>query len=129
MTKNGEAPTSPSTVLAFLHPKGGVARSTSALYIAREWHRLGHFVILEDLDPDQHLTVACGLIDLPAGVRLGMEGDPADYHLLDTAPRGSGEELIDLLRELRPYVLIPVKAEPLSVQAVPMAIAWCRSAG
>lgn len=83
--------------IAFVARKGGVAKTTSTMFMAEALHRLGHTVEVWDVDPQGSATEWAGFLD--------EEGDPlpypvipqnsysmktatstADYVLIDTPP-------------------------------------------
>jgi chromosome partitioning protein len=49
------------TVYAIANQKGGVGKTTTAWMLARHWAMAGRGILLIDLDPQAHLTRACGL--------------------------------------------------------------------
>lgn len=49
------------TVYAVANQKGGVGKTTTVWMLARQWSSTGRDVLLIDLDPQAHLTRACGL--------------------------------------------------------------------
>ena len=104
-------------VVAIAHQKGGVGKSTSAALLAAElaWLRPDAQILVEDLDPDRNLTVRWPG-DTPR-VRLVEAGHgEGNVRILDTGP-GHTDRLAEVLRRAH-YVVVPVRMEPMSVQAV-----------
>jgi cellulose biosynthesis protein BcsQ len=117
------ADTKPS-VLAVLHPKGGVGRSTTVWQLGAELALRGKRVRIEDLDQGAHLSRT--FAQYPLGLDgLGVGGDTeVDLVLLDTAPEAQRERAIEVLRRTD-LVIVPVKGpEASSVQALPMLMQW-----
>jgi len=90
-------------VLAVLHPKGGVGRSTTVSQLGAELLALRRKrVRIEDLDPGRHLSRVFERHP------LGLEGlqlvsppigeNDADVDLLDTAPEAQRERALEILR-------------------------------
>jgi cellulose biosynthesis protein BcsQ len=103
--------------IAVAHQKGGVGKTTTTLLLAHEIADLrpDWRVLVEDLDPYQHLTqrwpgdtVTLALADDTT--------DDGDLRLLDTGPGDSPTFLHALNRA--DYVIVPVRPEPLSAQAL-----------
>jgi cellulose biosynthesis protein BcsQ len=117
------------TVLAVLHPKGGVGRSTTVWQLAAELALRGKRVRIEDLDQGAHLSRVfhahpLGLDNLQLGGNA-----PADLVILDTAPEADQARALEYLRR-SDWVLVPVKGpEEDSVQALPMLMGWIHQVG
>lgn len=110
--------------LLIIHPKGGVGRTTTALYLGYELARRGKRVVLEDLDQARHLS---RIYQPCPGLQLGGAG-PRDYTIIDTAPEARDARAVALLRAAD-WALVPVKGpEPVSVQAIPLLLDWVRAA-
>jgi len=104
-------------VIAVAHQKGGVGKSTSAALLAAElaWLRPDVRILVEDLDPDQNLTSRWPG-DMP-NVRLVLPtAGSGDVRLLDTGP-GNARQLSEILQRCD-YVVIPVRMEPMTMQAL-----------
>ncbi|MBV8717678.1 MAG: ParA family protein [Chloroflexi bacterium] len=111
-------------VVAVLHPKGGVGRSTTVWQLGAELALRGYSVRIEDLDQGAHLSRVFDAY--PLGLdNLYLGGDaPADVVLLDTAPEAQERRALDYLRR-SDWVLVPVKGPEIdSVQALPMLMGW-----
>lgn len=121
------ARTGEATVIALANQKGGVAKSTSVFNLAAALHRLGHSVLMIDLDPQASLSIMSGIdvarlktsiynllietgID-PKGVILKT---PAGPDIIPSTIDLSGAEL-ELEREYRPAEVL--KAVVASLQA------------
>jgi cellulose biosynthesis protein BcsQ len=105
------------TVIAIAHQKGGVGKSTSAALLAAEIAELrpDWTVLLEDLDPYRHLTERWPGDTLT--LRLVEENQSiGDVRLIDTGP-GDTPAFIEAL-ERADYVVVPVRPEPMSAQAL-----------
>jgi cellulose biosynthesis protein BcsQ len=119
-----------ATVLAVMHPKGGVGRSTTVWHLGVELALRNKRVVLEDLDQAQHLSAAFAQnpVDL-RGLQLGPSNNGADLVILDTAPEADRPRAIRHLRRAD-WVLVPVKGpEQASVQALPLLMEWIAEAG
>jgi cellulose biosynthesis protein BcsQ len=126
---NASGPTvTTSTVLAVLHPKGGVGRSTTVWHLGAELVLRGLTVRIEDLDQAKHLSsVAFRRGLLTPGLTIADAG-PADLVLLDTAPEADTARGIGYLRRAD-WVLVPVKGpEEASVQAIGLVLEWLEAA-
>lgn len=53
--------TGEATVIALANQKGGVAKSTTAFSLAAALHRLGHSVLMIDMDPQASLSITAGI--------------------------------------------------------------------
>ena len=115
------------TTIAFCHPKGGVARSTSAYMLGAELALRGCRVRIEDRDQARHLSTMIAQLPEVPGLRLAGSPEPGELLLLDTAPEGSPERAVPLLREAD-WVIAPAKPEPASVQALPLLLRWLEQA-
>lgn len=103
--------------MAIAHQKGGVGKSTSAALLAAEIAELRRdwTVLVEDLDPYRHLTERWPG-DTPT-LRLVEEGQGhATIRLIDTGP-GDTPAFLEAL-ERADYVVVPVRPEPMSAQAL-----------
>jgi excisionase family DNA binding protein len=104
-------------VIAITHQKGGVGKSTSTALLAAEIAELHSdwSVLVEDLDPYRHLTERW-----PGGtpsLRLVGEGkERGTVRLIDTGP-GDTPAFVQAL-ERADYVVVPVRPEPMSAQAL-----------
>jgi cellulose biosynthesis protein BcsQ len=121
--------TAAAPILAVLHPKGGVGRSTTVWHVAAELAMRGKRVRIEDLDQGAHLSRVFDAHPLGLdNLRLGGNA-AADVVILDTAPEADQARALDYLRR-SDWVLVPVKGpEEDSVQALPMLMSWIREAG
>jgi cellulose biosynthesis protein BcsQ len=99
-------------VLAVLHPKGGVGRSTTVWQLGAELALRGKRVRIEDLDQGRHLTRVferhpLGLEGLQLAVSPTGDNNP-DLVLLDTAPEAHREHALAVLNRAD-WLLVPVK--------------------
>lgn len=106
--------TGEATVIALANQKGGVAKSTSVFNLAAALHRLGHSVLMIDMDPQASLSITAGidvgrrddvgpcqgLQDGVFGVEAGFDEQVVDTGLEPTIDL-SGAEL-ELDRQFRP---------------------------
>jgi cellulose biosynthesis protein BcsQ len=111
-----ESPAS-EVVVAVAHQKGGVGKSTSAALLATElaWLRPDAQILVEDLDPDRNLTSRWPG-DTPTVHLIEAGQGEGHIRILDTGP-GHTDRLAEVLRRAD-YVVVPVRMEPMSVQAV-----------
>jgi cellulose biosynthesis protein BcsQ len=116
-------------VLAVLHPKGGVGRSTTVWHLGAELALRGRRVVLEDLDQGRHLSRVFERHSLGLDLlQLGPDGARTDLVLLDTAPEAQRERALEYLRR-SDWLLVPVKGpEEGSVQALPALLRWLQEA-
>jgi cellulose biosynthesis protein BcsQ len=127
------ASTARPPVLAVLHPKGGVGRSTTVWQLGAELAICGKRVRIEDLDQGAHLSrtfdqYPLGLDRLQLASSTMVETDVVDLVLLDTAPEAQRERAIEILRRAD-WAIVPVKGpEASSVQALPMLMQWVSEA-
>jgi cellulose biosynthesis protein BcsQ len=122
-------------VLAVLHPKGGVGRSTTVWQLGAELALRGKHVRIEDLDQGRHLSRVferhpLGLQELQlADGASATDQSGIDMILLDTAPEAHREHALAVLHRAD-WLLVPVKGpEEGSVQALPMLMQWVAEAG
>jgi chromosome partitioning protein len=71
-------------ILAISNRKGGTGKSTSTLNIGAALARLGHRVLLVDLDPQANLTQSLGLETTPHTIYGALAGE----HRLQAVPTG-----------------------------------------
>ena len=84
--RSRRASTARPMVLAVLHPKGGVGRSTTVCMLGAELALRGHRVALIDRDQGQHLSRVFDFYP-PTVTGLALGEDPAaDVRIIDTAP-------------------------------------------
>ena len=76
--------------LAFMNLKGGTGKTTSTVYLAALWQRLGITTLVLDLDSQGGATKALGLGPGDGMARLLVD----DVHLLDVAERSSHGVLV-----------------------------------
>jgi cellulose biosynthesis protein BcsQ len=125
--------TAAAPVLAVMHPKGGVGRSTTIWQLGAELALRGKHVLIEDLDQGAHLSRTFGQYPLGlSGLQLAAvaaDVDNVDLVLVDTAPEAQRERAIEVLRRAD-WLIVPVKGpEASSVQALPMLMQWVAEAG
>lgn len=116
-------------IVAVLHPKGGVARSTTVWQLGAELALRGRHVVLEDLDQGRHLSRVFERHPLGLDLlQLGADASASDLVILDTAPEAQRERALEYLRR-SDWVLVPVKGpEEGSVQALPALLRWLEEA-
>jgi len=103
--------------VAIAHQKGGVGKTTTTLLLGAELAALrpDWTILLEDLDPYRHLSQRWPG-DAPT-LRLVLEGTgQGAVRLIDTGP-GDSPAFVQAL-ERADVVLVPVRPEPLSAQAL-----------
>lgn len=104
-------------IVAIAHQKGGVGKSTSAALLAAEIAELrtDWTILVEDLDPYRHLTERWPG-NTPT-LRLVDEGQGrGTLRIIDTGP-GDTPAFLQAL-ERADYVVVPVRPEPMSAQAL-----------
>jgi chromosome partitioning protein len=108
----------PERSIAIAHQKGGVGKTTTTILLAAELAeaRPDLRIVLEDQDPDRHLTTM-----LPVDDGLPFVLDPSgsaegDLRLIDTGP-GDLAQLRTLLRRVD-HVIVPVRLETMTLQAL-----------
>jgi cellulose biosynthesis protein BcsQ len=121
--------TTTPVVLAVLHPKGGVGRSTTVWQLGAEFALRGRRVVLEDLDQGRHLSRVFERHPLGLDLlQLGADAAATNLVILDTAPEAQRERALEYLRR-SDWVLVPVKGpEEGSVQALPALLRWLQEA-
>jgi cellulose biosynthesis protein BcsQ len=104
-------------VFAVAHQKGGVGKSTSAALLAAEIAELrpDWTVLVEDLDPYRHLTERWPGDTLSLRL-VGESEGRGTLRLIDTGP-GDTPAFVEAL-ERADYVVVPVRPEPMSAQAL-----------
>jgi chromosome partitioning protein len=86
-------------MLAVMHPKGGVGRSTTVWHLGAELALRGRRVVIEDLDQARHLSAVSGQYPLGLDLlQLGADGSLADLVILDTAPEADHPRAIGYVR-------------------------------
>jgi len=96
----------PPQVLAFVNQKGGCGKTTTAVHLAGALAARGERVLLVDLDPQAHATMALGCAaEAPTAADVLLEGAdvrraivhaPGGIHLLPSVPRlGRLEEVAE----------------------------------
>ncbi len=117
--------TGPVTVISVVHTKGGVGKTTSAVFLATAAAQRGRRVALIDADPQGSASewaadAAAGGDPLPfpvssAGRPLIVPAD-VDIAIIDTPP-GTAAVIEDAI-EVADLVLVPSGASPLDVRRV-----------
>jgi cellulose biosynthesis protein BcsQ len=112
-------------VVAILHPKGGVGRSTTVWQLGAELALRSKRVRIEDLDQGAHLSRTFDQYPLGlTGLLISTSAGGEDLVLLDTAPEAQRERAIEILLRAD-WAIVPVKGpEASSVQALPMLMEW-----
>lgn len=80
-------------IIAFYHNKGGVGKTTASINLAAALRKLGHRVLLVDLDAQANATFATGLVKF----QFDEEDDIKDRnvtHLLESSEYGSIPEIV-----------------------------------
>lgn len=103
--------------VAVAHQKGGVGKTTTTLLLAYELADLhpGWRILVEDLDPYQHLTQRWPG-NTPTLTLVEDSAGEGVIRLLDTGPGDSPSFAHALNRA--DHVVVPVRPEPLSAQAL-----------
>jgi len=107
----------PEIVVAIAHQKGGVGKSTSAALLAAEIAELqpAWTVLVEDLDPYRHLTERWPGNTSSLQLVEERQGQGV-IRIVDTGP-GDTPAFLQAL-ERADYVVVPVRPEPMSAQAL-----------
>lgn len=107
-------------IISLVNRKGGVAKTTSAAYLAMCLHNQGHKVIALDLDDDASLLKWHKVGTLPFDVLAGarnldkqLKSLKADYVVMDTPP--NDPDIITTASQLSDEVIIPIAATALDV--------------
>ena len=113
-------------ILALVNLKGGVAKTTSSLYLAAVYAQKGTTVLL-DADPqgsasDWVATVEDSGTELPFDVKvvnqrtMSRAAADHDYVIIDTPP--GNPAIVDAAIAAADLVLVPTDASPLDIQRV-----------
>jgi chromosome partitioning protein len=109
--------------VSLVHTKGGVAKTTSAVYLATAAHRRGLDVALIDADPQGSAlewAAAAGDDPLPFPVMPARRpldiGEAQELTIVDTPP-GTAQVIQEAI-ELADLVVVPTGASPLDVRRV-----------
>lgn len=113
-------------ILALVNLKGGVAKTTSSLYLAAVYAQKGSTVLL-DADPqgsasDWVATVEDSGTELPFDVKvvnqrtMSRASASHDYVIIDTPP--GNPAIVDAAIAAADLVLVPTDASPLDIQRV-----------
>jgi chromosome partitioning protein len=110
-------------VISIVHTKGGVGKTTSAIYLAAAAARQGLRVVVLDADPQgsallwAQAAAAAGepmpFTVLAADMRMITAPPTADLVLIDTPP--GYPQLIDAAIDAADFVLLPTGASPLDL--------------
>ena len=82
-------------IIAVANQKGGVAKTTTAMYIASGLARRGYRVLAIDLDPQANLTMNCN---------AEMENEPTVYEMLRSE---KGATVTNVIRHMTPFDILP----------------------
>lgn len=110
--------------VSLVHTKGGVAKTTSAVYLAAAAQRRGRDVVLIDADPQgSALEWAAAAQDdplpfpvVPARRPLDVSGGHQGLTIVDTPP-GTAQVIQEAI-ELADLVVVPTGASPLDIRRV-----------
>jgi chromosome partitioning protein len=104
--------------IAIAHQKGGVGKTTTTILLAAELAdaRPHLRIILEDQDPDRHLTTMAPADSGAPFVLDEFGSEEGDVRLIDTGP-GDLAQLRTLLRRVD-HLIIPVRLETMTLQAL-----------
>ena len=114
------------SVIAIVHTKGGVGKTTSAVYLAAAASRAGTTVAVLDADPQgsatdwaEAATEAGAALPFPvrSASARSLKADPeAQLTIIDTPPGTAGA--IDAAIESADLVIVPTGVSPLDVRRV-----------
>lgn len=112
------------TVISLVHTKGGVSKTTSAVYLAAAAQRRGFDVVLVDADPQGSALewAADAREDSPLPFPLVPASRPLEVHenrelvIVDTPP-GTAQVIQEAI-DVADLVVVPTGASPLDVRRV-----------
>ena len=122
-----------SSIVGFIHSKGGVGKSTLTLYTAAALTETGHEVLVLDSDPQasayrwastaekNHTPLPFNVVSAPSAHTLhsGVEKarrDGVDIVLIDTPP--GTPDVLDEAVQLVELALVPTGASPMDIDRV-----------
>ena len=127
-------------VVTVANLKGGSAKTTSAVYLAHEWHRAGHRVLVVDADPQGSALrwselagwplPALGLPVRDLHRRLaGIVGDGYDLVVVDTPPMDEAGGIVHSALRAASDVVVPVAPTMVELDRLPPVWAAVADAG
>ena len=127
-------------VVTVANLKGGSAKTTSAVYLAHEWHRAGHRVLVVDADPQGSALrwselggwpiPALGLPVRDLHRRLpGIVGTAYDLVVIDTPPMDEAGGIVHSALRAASDVVVPVAPTMVELDRLPPVWAAVADAG
>ncbi|AXH48809.1 ParA-like dsDNA partitioning protein [Mycobacterium phage Steamy] len=105
------------TTISVVHTKGGVGKTTSAIYLATAAAKLGRGVVVVDADPQRSAAVWAEKCRLPFEVMLPSGRLPDEELVIIDTPPGRSER-IDEAIDNADLIIIPCGASPMDLSRV-----------
>ncbi|ADB93730.1 ParA [Mycobacterium phage RedRock] len=105
------------TVISVVHTKGGVGKTTTAIYLATAAAKRGMDVAVVDADPQRSAAAWAEKVDLPFPVTEGINNIPDNELVLIDTPPGKSERIQAAIL-LADLVIVPCGASPMDLARV-----------